>query len=167
MQGTEGGFYSEADIERARRALAGLDEAGVGIGARGAWVGRHVLTPDGAGVICKVERGGVWGRGVPEGVLVGFGFPVVAERVVGRKVERVLYLYEVERSYRLDELEPKPTSGQRESVEEFMARKHDSSWRPQQLPRPRRLPRLSEERFEALMREQGAARLDAGEMMGV
>lgn len=138
----------------------------VGISARGAWVGRHVLAADGEGVICKVERGGAWGLGDAVAVRVGFGFPVVEERVVGRKVERVMYLYEVERSYRLDEVEPKPAAAARESVEEFMARKHDRAWRPQPLPRPRRLPRLSEERFEALMREQGAARVDAGERMG-
>ncbi|WP_282838103.1 hypothetical protein [Microbacterium flavum] len=138
----------------------------VGISARGAWVGRHVLTPDGEGVICKVERGGGWGLGDPEGVRVGFGFPVVGERAVGRKVERVMYLYEVERSYRLDEVEPKPAGAQRESVAEFMARRHDPAWRPRPLPQPRRLPRLSEERFEALMREQGAVRVDEGERMG-
>lgn len=138
----------------------------VGISARGAWVGRHVLTPDGEGVICKVERGGRWGLGDPEGVRVGFGLPVVQERVAGRKVQRVMYLYAIERSYRLDEVEPKPAGAQRESVAEFVARKHDPSWRAPRLPRPRRLPRLSEERFEALMREQGAARLDAGERMG-
>lgn len=138
----------------------------VGISARGAWVGRHVLTADGEGVICEVERGGRWGLGDPEGVRVGFGFPVVAERAVGRKVERVLYLYEVERTYRLEEVAPKPAGAQRESVAEFVARKHDPSWRAPRLPGPRRLPRLSEERFEALMREQGAVRLDAGERMG-
>ena len=138
----------------------------VGIGVRGAWVGRHVLTPDGEGVICKVERGGAWGLGDPEGVRVGFGFPVVAERAVGRKVERVLYLYEVERTYRLEEVAPKPAGAQRESVAEFVARKHDPSWRAPRLPGPRRLPRLSEERFEALMREQGAVRVDEGERMG-
>ncbi|MBG0719456.1 hypothetical protein G3N18_15610 [Microbacterium sp. 2C] len=129
----------------------------VGLGVRGAWVGRHVLTPDGEGVVCAVERGGGWGLGDPVGVRVGFGFPVAAERAVGRKVERVMYLYEVE---------PKPAAAQRESVAEFMARRHDPSWRAPRLPGPRRLPRLSEERFEALMREQGAARLDAGERMG-
>ena len=138
----------------------------VGISARGAWVGRHVLTPDGEGVICKVERGGRWGLGDPEGVRVGFGLPVVEERVAGRKVQRVMYLYAIERSYRLDEVEPKPAGAQRESVAEFVARKHDPSWRAPRLPGPRRLPRLSEERFEALMREQGAVRLDAGERMG-
>ena len=138
----------------------------VGISARGAWVGRHVLTPDGEGVVCKVERGGGWGLGDPVGVRVGFGFPVVEERVAGRKVQWVMYLYAIERSYRLDEVEPKPAAAQRESVAEFMARRHDPSWRPRPLPRPRRLPRLSEERFEALMREQGAVRVDEGERMG-
>lgn len=137
----------------------------VGISARGAWVGRHVLTPEGEGVVCKVERGGGWGLGDPVGVRVGFGFPVVEERVAGRKVQRVMYLYAIERSYRLDEVEPKPAAAQRESVAEFMARRHDPP-RPRPLPRPRRLPRLSEERFEALMREQGAVRVDEGERMG-
>ena len=85
---------------------------------------------------------------------------------MGRKVERVLYLYEVERTYRLEEVAPKPAGAQRESVAEFMARRHDPAWRPRPLPRPRRLPRLSEERFEALMREQGAVRVDEGERMG-
>ena len=85
---------------------------------------------------------------------------------MGRKVERVLYLFEVERTYRLEEVEPKPAGAQRESVAEFVARKHDPSWRAPRLPGPRRLPRLSEERFEALMREQGAVRVDEGERMG-
>ena len=65
----------------------------VGISARGAWVGRHVLTPDGEGVICKVERGGRWGLGDREVARVGFGFPVVAERAVGRMVERVSMMW--------------------------------------------------------------------------
>lgn len=138
------------------------------ISVRDVWVGRHVVTADGEGVICAVERGrgDGWRLGEPEAVRVGFGFPVVEERARGRKVERVTFLFEVERRYELDEVQPKPASAQRESVAEFMARKHDPRWRPAALPRSRRLPRLSEEKFEALMREQGAARWDEPGRMG-
>ena len=131
------------------------------ISVRDVWVGRHVVTPDGEGVICAVERGrgDGWRPGEPEAVRVGFGFPVVEERARGRKVERVTFLFEVERRYELDEVQLVPAAAQRESVEEFMARKHDPSWRPAALPRSRRLPRLPEAKFEALMREHGAVRV--------
>ena len=131
------------------------------ISVRDVWVGRHVVTPEGEGVICAVERGGSWGLGRPEAVRVGFGFPVVEERQRGRKVERVTFLFEVERRYELDEVRPRPAAQQRESVEEFMARKHDPRWRPAALPRSRRVPRLPEAKFEALMREHGAVRVSS------
>lgn len=133
------------------------------ISVRGLWVGRHVVTPDGEGVICAVERGRGegWRPGEPEAVRVGFGFPVVEERQRGRKVERVTFLFEVERRYELDEVRPRPAAQQRESVEEFMARKHDPRWRPAALPRSRRVPRLPEAKFEALMREHGAVRVSS------
>lgn len=121
-------------------------------------VGRSVVTPDGPGVVCGVERPG-WGSGEPAVVVVGFGFPVVEERARGRKVERVTYLFEVERRYPVGEVELVPAAAQRESVEEFLARRHDPSWRPARPAGFRRLPRLSEAKFQALMREQGAAQL--------
>ena len=92
---------------------------------------------------------------------MGVGFPVVEERQRGRKVERVTFLFEVERRYELDEVRPRPAAQQRESVEEFMARKHDPRWRPAALPRSRRVPRLPEAKFEALMREHGAVRVSS------
>lgn len=121
-------------------------------------VGRGVVTPDGRGVVCGVERPG-WGSTGPAVVIVGFGFPVVEERQRGRKVERVTFLFEVERRYPVGDVELVPAAAQRESVEEFMARKRDPSWRPAALPRSRRLPRLPESKFEALMREHGADRV--------
>lgn len=127
---------------------------GVGVLA----VGRSVVTPDGPGVVCGVVRPG-WSSTEPAVVVVGFGFPVVEERARGRKVERVTFLFEVERRYPVGEVQLVPAAAQRESVEEFMARKRDRSWRPVALPRSRRLPRLQEAKFEALMREHGAARV--------
>ena len=131
------------------------------ISVRDVWVGRHVVGGGGGGVSGAVGRGGSGGVGRPGGVGVGFGFPVVEERQRGRKVERVTFLFEVERRYELDEVRPRPAAQQRESVEEFMARKHDPRWRPAALPRSRRVPRLPEAKFEALMREHGAVRVSS------
>ena len=121
-------------------------------------VGRGVVRPDGRGGVCGVARPGGGSTG-PAVVIVGFGFPVVVGRQRGRKVERVTFLFEVERRYPVGDVELVLAAAQRESVEEFMARKRDPSWRPAALPRSRRLPRMPEAKFEALMREHGADRV--------
>ena len=121
-------------------------------------VGRGVVTPEGRGVVCGVERPG-WGSTGPAVVIVGFGFPVVEERQRGRKVERVTFLFEVERRYPVGDVELVLAAAQRAAGEAFMARTRDPCWRPAALPRSRRLPRMPEAKFEALMREHGADRV--------
>lgn len=44
-------------------------------------------------------------------------------------------------------------------VAEFMRTHRTPGWKPPSLPRSRRLRKLPDERFEALMREQGARRI--------
>ena len=44
-------------------------------------------------------------------------------------------------------------------VAEFMRTHRTPGWKPPALPRSRRLRKLPDERFEALMREQGARRI--------
>lgn len=44
-----------------------------------------------------------------------------------------------------------------ESIEEFMARKSDPNWKPAPLPKFRKLPRLSEEKFAKLLAEHGGS----------
>ncbi|AWY06677.1 hypothetical protein SEA_ZETA1847_43 [Microbacterium phage Zeta1847] len=123
---------------------------------------RHVVTPDGEGVIVGLEftYGDHWATR-PTGirrVKVGFGGPVtVAEdnpRRVGRK--STTYTFETVREYDAADVAPKAAPAARESVEDFIARKRDPKWRPAALPKPRRLPKLSDDKFAALMREHGA-----------
>ncbi len=45
----------------------------------------------------------------------------------------------------------------RETVAEFMARKHDPKWKPKPLPKFRPYPRLSEEKFARLLAEHGGS----------
>ncbi|MGC5225181.1 hypothetical protein ACPW96_21640 [Micromonospora sp. DT81.3] len=56
----------------------------------------------------------------------------------------------------------------RETVEAFMARKHNPKWRPAPLPKPTALPRMTDEQFEALYRshmsEYGRAVDDADDV---
>lgn len=44
-----------------------------------------------------------------------------------------------------------------ETVEQFMARKSDPNWKPAPLPKFRKLPRLSEEKFAKLLAEHGGS----------
>lgn len=119
----------------------------------------HVITPDGIGVVVGIQRHPAgWARTGSEPtprVTVGFGSPVTEERPRGRKIEVVTYLFAEERTYDVADLAPTPASIERESVADFMARKHDPKWKPKALPRPRKLPKLSDEKLARLMAEQG------------
>lgn len=44
-----------------------------------------------------------------------------------------------------------------ETLEQFMARKSDPNWKPAPLPKFRKLPKLSEAKFAALLREHGGS----------
>lgn len=136
------------------------------------YIGRHVLTPDGEGVVVKVHAAPPPCYGIvtkaeraahealpPERVEVGFGTPVVEEhderdrRRLGRA--RTVYAYETVRSYPGADVTPKPAGQPSETLAEFMARKHDPKWKPRALPKPRRLPRLPDEKFYKLLEQEG------------
>ena len=48
------------------------------------------------------------------------------------------------------------TTAQRETVADFMARKHNPAWRPAALPRSAALPRMTDQAFEQLYRQHMA-----------
>lgn len=125
-------------------------------------IGRHVITPDGEGVVVDLPLRGY--RDPATLVKVGFGGPVTVDRarpIPGRahKPDVVTYLYETTRTYDVADVTLKRNDAPRESVEDFIARKSSPKWKPAPLPKPRKLGKLSEANFEKLMREQGAQRL--------
>lgn len=73
--------------------------------------------------------------------------------------------YEVRMDVQYHEVETRDlrirAEGSRETLAAFMARKHDYRWKPKPLAKPRKLPRLSDEKFAALMLEQGARQVSA------
>lgn len=129
-------------------------------------VGSHVITPDGIGVVAKVETHPVgWARGgatepTPR-VRVGFGSPVTEPSPYPReaaKGETRTYLYAVERTYDAADVALKPSTHalDRETVEEFIARKSSPKWKAPALPKSRRAAKLKPEKLAELMAAQGA-----------
>lgn len=114
------------------------------------FIGATVITPEGEGVYLGRNP---YSRIGEDGVRVGFGKPVF--RGEGR--HRETHQFEAVKEFHADEVSAKPADPRpRESVEDFMARKHNPAWKPAPLPKPRRLPRLSPEKLARLMAEQGA-----------
>lgn len=115
------------------------------------YIGAHVITPEGMGVY--LGRNPYDSRVGENGVRVGFGNPTFE----GEGRARRSIMFERVQTFPASWVVAKPADDRpRESVEDFMARKHDPAWKPAPLPRPRRLPRLSPERLARLMAEQGA-----------
>jgi len=105
-------------------------------------IGSAVITPEGEGwLVMRLSAQAYAYDPKPERYEVELGAP--GER-------------RVRREFPVELVEAKPAGTPRESLEEFIARKSSPKWRPAKLPTFRRLPKLSEERFAKLMREQGA-----------
>jgi hypothetical protein len=57
----------------------------------------------------------------------------------------------------IDQWDAGVAASRRETLQEFLDRKHDPNWKPAPLPKFRKLPRLSEEKFARLLAEHGGS----------
>lgn len=128
----------------------------------GFFIGQHVNTPDGVGVVVHInhtyaDRWQTRPSGI-ESVEVGFGDTRTEVRPgVSRPIQGLRF--ETARTYTPAAITPRRAEP-KVTLDEWLAARATPGFKPRDIrPKPRKLPRLPEARFRKLLAEQGGRQL--------